>query len=97
MSDDHIHQTWLHSDRPLPARFVRPVLRFTRIEAAGGVVMLAGAVVALLWANSPWGDTYIHFWETELNLEIGAFHFHETLVELVNDGLMVIFFYVVGL
>ena len=97
MTDERLHATWLYSERPLPARFVRPVLRFTRIEAAGGVVMLAAAIIALIWANTPWGDTYTQFWETELNLKIGAFLFHETLVGLVNDGLMVIFFYVVGL
>ena len=97
MSDDRIHTTWVHSDRTLPSLFVRPILRFTRIEAAGGMVMLVAALVAIVWANSPWGDTYAHFWETELSLEVGSFHFHETLVELVNDGLMVLFFYVVGL
>jgi NhaA family Na+:H+ antiporter len=97
MSDQPLHATWIHSDRAIPSRFVRPILRFTRIEAAGGIVMLAAAVAAIVWANSPWGDSYATFWGTHVDLEIGAFHFHETLVELVNDGLMVIFFYVVGL
>ncbi len=97
MSEKPLHSTWLHSERTLPTRFVRPILRFTRIEAAGGLAMLAAAVIALAWANSPWGDTYHHFWGTEFNIDVGAFHFHESLVELVNDGLMVIFFYVVGL
>lgn len=97
MAHERLHSTWLHSERTLPSRFVRPILRFTQIEAAGGVVMLAAAVVALIWANSAWGDGYTHFWETEFSLEVGAFHFRETLVGLINDGLMVIFFYVVGL
>ncbi|MBU1225650.1 MAG: Na+/H+ antiporter NhaA [Actinobacteria bacterium] len=97
MTHERLHSTWLHSERALPSRFVQPMLRFTQIESAGGVVMLAAAVLALAWANSPWGDSYNQFWGTEFSLELGAFHFQETLVELVNDGLMVIFFYVVGL
>ena len=97
MTEERLHRTWLHSERTVPRRFVRPILRFTQIEASGGLVMLAAAVVALIWANSTWGDSYTHFWETEFSLEIGSFHFNESLVELVNDGLMVIFFYVVGL
>ena len=97
MTHEPLHSTWLHSEKTVPSRFVRPMLRFTRIEAAGGVVMLVAAILALVWANSPWGDTYTEFWETEFNLHIGSFLFHETLVGLVNDGLMVIFFYVVGL
>jgi NhaA family Na+:H+ antiporter len=97
MTEERIHSTWLHSQRAIPSRFVRPVLRFTRIEAAGGAVMLVAAALALVWANGPFGDSYEHFWETALSLEVGSFHFHETLRELVNDGLMVIFFFVVGL
>jgi NhaA family Na+:H+ antiporter len=97
MADEREHRTWIHSDRPVPRRFVRPALRFTRIEAAGGVIMLAAAVIALIWANGPFGDSYERFWETHFELSIGGFHLEETLRELVNDGLMVIFFYVVGL
>lgn len=97
MADERVHRTWIHSDRVIPRRFVRPALRFTRIEAAGGIVMLAAAVVAVVWANGPFGDSYEHFWETPFELSIGSFHLEETFRELVNDGLMVIFFYVVGL
>jgi Na+:H+ antiporter, NhaA family len=53
--------------------------------------------VALLWANSPWSESYFTFWNTELNIEIGSFHFEETLKGIVNDGLMAIFFFVVGM
>ena len=45
---EQIHETWLHSDRPVPSRFIRPVIEFTRIEAAGGIVLLVAAVVALV-------------------------------------------------
>ena len=64
------HDTWLTSDRPVPRNFVRPLLRFTSIEAAGGIVLLIGAVAALVWANLPSGESYARFWETPLALEI---------------------------
>ena len=63
----------------------------------GGVVLLAAAVVALIWANSPVGASYETFWETVVKFEAGPFHLEETLRGWVNDGLMVIFFLVVGM
>jgi len=60
-------------------------------------VLLAAAVIALVWANAPFGESYDHFWETHLSLSIGSFHIEESLHDLVNDGLMAIFFFVVGL
>ena len=71
MTEERIHSTWLSSERAIPTRFVRPILRFTRIEAAGGAVMLVAAALALIWANGPFGDSYDHFWETALNLDQG--------------------------
>ena len=71
----------------------RPLERFLRIEAASGIVLLLTAAVALLWANSPWADTYAGLWHTKLALRV----FEPTLEWIVNDGLMVIFFFVVGL
>ena len=97
MAEERIHRTWLHSDRTVPARFVRPVLRFTHIEAAGGAVLLIAAVIALIWANAPFGETYEEFWETHLEIAVGSFHFEHTLREIVNDGMMAVFFFVVGL
>lgn len=95
--NQHLHETWLTSDRIVPRRFVRPLLRFTHIEASGGVVLLIAAVVALVWANAPFGEGYARFWGTHLTVEIGSFHFDESLKHLVNDGLMAVFFFVVGL
>ncbi len=95
---DNPRGTWSTSARFIPRRIVRPLLRFTRIEASGGAVLLAAAVLALIWANLPFGDTYERFWGTTLTLEIGgSLHIEETLRGLVNDGLMTIFFFVVGL
>ncbi len=94
---ERLHQTWLNSDRAIPRRFVRPALHFADTEAASGIVLLAAAVIALLWANSPWSESYFTFWGTNLTIELGSFHFEETLKDIVNDGFMAIFFFVVGL
>jgi Na+:H+ antiporter, NhaA family len=94
---DRRHQTWATSERFVPKRFVRPFVRFTRIEAASGLVLLAAAVAALIWANSRWSDTYFQILETQLTIEFGPFHLDESLLHLINDGLMAIFFFVVGL
>ncbi len=97
MAEERAHSTWLSSDRLIPQRFVRPLLRFTHIEAAGGVILLVAAVAALIWANAPFGETYEKFWETHIDLSVGPLHLSETLREFVNDGLMAIFFLVVGM
>ena len=91
------HVTWLGSGRLIPSRFVRPLMRFIRIESAGGVVLLLAAIAALLWANAPFGESYERFWETHFELSFAGIHLAESLRELVNDGLMAIFFFVVGL
>ncbi|NED99214.1 Na+/H+ antiporter NhaA [Phytoactinopolyspora halotolerans] len=88
---------WMASDRKL-ARFVgRPVAAFLRVEAAGGIILLAAALIALFWANSPWSDTYESFWTTEFTLRIGEYELTEDLRHWVNDALMALFFFVVGL
>lgn len=91
--------TWVESDRMIPRRFARPLRRFTELEAASGFVLLAATVAALIWANLPiFGDSYTEFWETIIDFNVGEFlHIEETLREFVNDGLMTLFFFVVGL
>jgi Na+:H+ antiporter, NhaA family len=70
---------------------------FMQVEAASGVVMLAAAIAALIWANSPDWESYFDFWHTEVFIEARIFSIHLHLREWVNDGLMTIFFFVVGL
>lgn len=76
---------------------VRPIERFLAIEASSGVALLACAVIAIAWANSPWGDSYERLWETPVTLGLGGLTTRFTLHFVVNDVLMVIFFFVVGL
>ncbi len=66
-------------------------------EASGGVVLLAAAVVALVWANSPWKAAYQSIWHTELSLNLGRYVLDGDLHHWVNDALMAVFFFVVGL
>ena len=95
---DRRHQTWVTSERFVPQRFVRPFGSLcAQIEAASGIVLLAVTIVALIWANSRWSATYFEIIETRLVIEFGPFHFDETVLHLINDGLMAIFFFVVGL
>ncbi len=94
---ERLHKTWMHSDRYVPRRFVAPVVSFMRAEAGSGVVMLIAAVIALIWANSALGETYFEILETHLLIEFGSFEFNESVGHLINDGLMAIFFFVVGL
>ena len=82
---------------PTPRRLSRAVREFLATEAAGGVVLLVGAVVALLWANSPWDGAYEQLWHTELRLDLGRWSIAEDLRHWVNDAAMALFFFVVGL
>jgi Na+:H+ antiporter, NhaA family len=79
------------------ARLVAPLARFLRIEAAGGLVLLACTAVALLLANSPLAGALDAFWETHAALTVGDFRLEKSLLHWVNDGLMTLFFFVVGL
>ena len=78
-------------------RLPRIVRQFLDTEAAGGVVLLVAAVVALAWANSPWRASYETLWSTELTLRLGRHVLVEDLHHWVNDALMAVFFFVVGL
>jgi NhaA family Na+:H+ antiporter len=78
-------------------RFVRPFVRFLHIESASGIVLLACTAVALVFANSPWAEAYDNFWHTHLSIAIGSWELNESLAHWVNDALMTVFFFVVGL
>ncbi len=78
-------------------RLAGPIQRFIRTEAAGGVVLLVGALIALIWVNSPWSDSYHHLFEHHLAFDLGFFAVDESLHFWINDAAMVIFFFVVGM
>ncbi|MGI8548370.1 MAG: Na+/H+ antiporter NhaA [Gemmatimonadaceae bacterium] len=81
----------------LVERALAPFRRFAATEAAGGIVLLACTVVALVWANSPWGAMYERLWQQRVSLTAGTLAVQATLHQVINDGLMAIFFFLVGL
>lgn len=79
------------------SRVTEPLLRFMRIQAASGAVLMIAAATALALANSRFSDEFLEFWKTPLGFAIGSFEMRHSLLHWINDGLMVVFFFVVGL
>ncbi|HXN79713.1 MAG TPA: Na+/H+ antiporter NhaA, partial [Steroidobacteraceae bacterium] len=80
-----------------PAHASLWLLRFISVEAMSGVVLLAAAAIALAWANSPWASAYEALWHLKLSLGAAELLPRRDLQFWVNDGLMSVFFLVVGL
>jgi Na+/H+ antiporter NhaA len=80
-----------------PPALARPLQEFLRTEAGSSVLLLAATAIALVWANSPLQDAYDDLWSLEFSIQVGDVGITEDLRHWVNDGLMVFFFYVVGL
>ena len=78
-------------------KFRLPVQQYIHTESIGGLVLLAATIVALTWANSPWYHLYHDILETYLTLDLGLLEIKLSVEKWVNDGLMAIFFFVVGL
>lgn len=76
---------------------LRPFQEFIRLEAAGGILLLVCAVIALIWANSPFADAYVALWNMPVSVGFGPLVIDKTLLLWINDGLMAIFFFLVGL
>ncbi|MTE18984.1 Na+/H+ antiporter NhaA [Streptomyces sp. TRM43335] len=83
--------------RAFPAQLSAPVRRFLATEAGSAGLLLAATVVALLWANSPWSGLYESLRATEAAFSLGGADLSMDLEHWVNDGLMALFFFVVGL
>ncbi len=82
---------------PLIERVLQPFQRFARTESSGGIVLLACTAIALAWANSPWAESYHHLWETPVTLGASGRGLTLSLHHWINDGLMAVFFFLVGL
>lgn len=78
-------------------RILRPFQLFLENKAAGGILLLTCTLVALLWANSPWAGVYTALWDTQFTIGIGAAQLSKPLLLWINDGLMAVFFFLVGL
>ena len=84
-----------------PAYIVRavrgPIQSFIHTEEVGALFLLGAAALAMAWVNSPWSESYFNFWHIDVSFDIHIFAISKDLRHLVNDGLMAIFFFVVGL
>ncbi|KPK79630.1 MAG: sodium:proton antiporter, partial [Bacteroides sp. SM23_62_1] len=78
--------------------FTDPFQRFFQTEASSGILLIMATVIALFWANSPWSGLYDKIINYKLTFQLGElFIISKSLLLWVNDGLMAIFFFVVGL
>jgi Na+:H+ antiporter, NhaA family len=84
-------------EQPPVERLVRPFQDFADKQSTGGVLLIAATVIALVWANSPWGEGYASLWHTKLTVGVGDASITKDLTHWINDGLMAVFFLVVGL
>lgn len=87
---------------PLPGetpleRLVKPFQEFANLEASGGILLIVCTAAALIWANSPWSASYYGLWHTKLTFGFAGRQLSEELHFWINDGLMAIFFLLVGL
>jgi Na+:H+ antiporter, NhaA family len=83
-------------ERPV-VKIVRPFQEFADRQSSGGVLLIVATVIALVWANSPWGESYASLWGSELTVGLGDLSLSKDLTLWINDGLMAVFFLVVGL
>ena len=86
--------------KPLQQAFLKittPFENFIHNQTTTGIVLLFATILALILANSPFADAYHHFFETKIGFSIGSWKVYHTLHHWINDGLMAIFFFVVGL
>ncbi len=81
----------------MPDRALEAAQSFLQTEASSGIFLLAATVIALVWANSPFKESYFDFWHTRIVIDIGLVSIEQNLQDLVNHGLMTVFFFVVGL
>ena len=78
-------------------RLVRPLQRFVKAETSGGILLIGCTAVALIWANSPWAGSYFHLWHADPTFGLAGKLLSQPLHFWINDGLMALFFLLVGL
>lgn len=78
-------------------RIIRPLVDFLHKEASAGILIIFAAIIAIIWANSPWHESYHDLWNAHIGIDIGGHLLELNLREWINDLAMVLFFFVVGL
>lgn len=78
-------------------KLLSPFQRFVNLQSSSGILLLAATIIALVWANSPFSESYHSFWHYEVGFISDSFELKKPLILWVNDGLMAIFFFLIGL
>lgn len=78
-------------------RIMAPVNRFIQLEYTSGIVLLISLIIAILWANSSYHDSYEQLWHTNFSIGFDYLNLSQPLHVWINDGLMAIFFFLIGL
>jgi NhaA family Na+:H+ antiporter len=84
-------------EQPVDRWILKPIKRFISKSSTSGIILFSSALLAILISNSPWAEAFHHFWETEFSIGFGSHTLSKSLHHWINDGLMAIFFFVVGL
>ncbi len=87
----------MNTNSSRPERVSRSIIALLQSSALGGILLILFTIIALIWANSGWQESYHHLWHLKFGIELGDFSFKMDLHHWINDGLMAIFFYMVGL
>lgn len=82
---------------PRIEQIVLPFQEFVKTESFSGILLISFMLIALIWANSPWSSSYEALWQTQVNVSFGSIKIDKPLLLWINDGLMAVFFFVVGL
>ncbi|MCB0445003.1 MAG: Na+/H+ antiporter NhaA, partial [Gelidibacter sp.] len=77
--------------------FLTPFQKFVKIESFSGILLLITTLIALIWSNSSFGDSYRDLWQYDIGIVAKGFEFKKPLILWINDGLMAIFFFLIGL
>jgi NhaA family Na+:H+ antiporter len=83
--------------KPVDRWILNPMRRFILKSSTGGIILFSAAILAMVIANSPYGEAFHHFWETEFSIGFNGKVLSKSLHHWINDGLMAVFFFVVGL
>ena len=78
-------------------KIISPFQKFVKIESLSGILLFTATVIALIWANSPYGHVYESIWQYKIGIRFQNFELEKSLILWINDGLMAIFFFLIGL
>ena len=90
-------QNLFRISKPRIEQLTMPIQEFIKAESFSGIMLISFMLIALIWANSPWSASYESLWQTPVMVNIGSFKIDKPLLLWINDGLMAVFFFVVGL